>query len=85
MALVGNMIADAFNGNPAIVNYTMFVAVFGMLSLIYLSAVAFNDSFSGHPIIPIVLDVLNTLFFFCGAVALAAKLGAHSCSNHVSS
>ena len=83
MALVGNMIADAFSGNPALVNYDMFVAVFAMLSLIYLFAVGFNESFAGHSAIPLALDVLNTLFFFCGAVAMAAELHVHRCSNSV--
>lgn len=63
----------------------MFVAVFAMLSLIYLIAIAFNEDFQGHGAIPVVLDVLNTLFFFCGAVATAAKLGVHSCGRKVSS
>lgn len=84
MALIGNMIADAFGGNPSIVNYDMFVAVFAMLSLFYLIAIAFNEGFMGHGAIPLALDVLNTLFFFCGAVATAAKLGVHSCGSKVS-
>lgn len=81
MALVGNIIATAFSGNPSLINYDMFVVVFGMLSLFYLIAVAWNDSFTGHPMIPLVLDLLNVLFFFCAAVAMAAELGTHSCSN----
>jgi hypothetical protein len=84
MALIGAMIAQARSGNPATVNYNMFVAVFGMLTLFYLIAVAWNESFAGSPIIPIVLDALNTLFIFAGATALAAGLGVHSCSNGVS-
>jgi hypothetical protein len=84
MALVGNMIHDAFAGNPSIVNYDMVVAVFGMVSLFYLIAIAFNESFMGHGAIPLALDLINTLLFFCGAVAMAAKLGVHSCGNHVS-
>jgi hypothetical protein len=81
MSIVGNMIASAFAGNPSLINYDMFVAAFSMLSLIYLGVCAFNDSFMGHPIIPITLDLLNVLFLFCAAVAMAAELGAHSCSN----
>ena len=30
-----------------------------------------------------VLDALNTLFFLCGAIALAAALDIHSCSNYM--
>ena len=84
MALVGNIIADASRGNPSIINYDMFVAVFAMLSLIFLLASAFTGVMSGTPI-PLALDILNTLFFFCGAVAMSAQLGVHSCSNEVSS
>ena len=84
MALTGNMIHDATSGNPSIVNYTMFVAVISMLSLIYLFLVAINEGFTIHPVLPVAVDLFNTLFFFCGAVALAAKLGVHSCGNQVS-
>jgi len=83
MALVGNMIATAIAGNPAMVNYDMFVAVFGMLSLLYLLPVALLDRFA-FPLAFIVLDALNAIFWFCGAVATAAYLGVHSCSNTVS-
>ena len=85
MALVGSIIATAFAGNPSLINYDMVVAVFAMLSLFYLIAAAFNDSFQGHPIIPLALDGINTLLWFCAAVAMAAELGAHSCSNEVGS
>ena len=84
MSLIGNIIADAFGGNPSVINYSMFVAVFSMLSLFYLFAIAFKEDFAIHPALAMVLDVLNTIFFFCGAVALSADLGAHSCSNSVS-
>jgi uncharacterized membrane protein YhaH (DUF805 family) len=83
MALTGNIIADAIAGNPSSINYTMFVAVFSMLSLFYLFLVAFKEDFAIHPLIPVILDALNTLFFFAAAVALAARLHVHSCSNKV--
>ncbi len=83
MALIGNMISESIRGNPSIINYDMFVAIFAMLSLIYLILVTVKDSFVGHPIIPLVLDALNTLFFLCAAIATAAYLGVHSCNNDV--
>jgi hypothetical protein len=83
MALIGNVIASAFAGNPALINYDIFVATFSMLSLFYLIAAAWNESFMGHPIIPVTLDLLNAIFFFTAAIAMAAELGAHSCSNDV--
>jgi hypothetical protein len=83
MALTGNIIADAIAGNPSSINYTMFVAVFSMLCLFYLILVAFKEDFAIHPLIPVILDALNTLFFFAAGVALAARLHVHSCSNQV--
>lgn len=80
MALIGNMIATAFAGNPSIVNYDMFVSVFGMLSLFYLIPATFSEGLS-IPLIAITLDVLNTLFFLCAGIATAAYLHVHSCSN----
>lgn len=84
MALVGNMIATAYAGNPSLVNYDMFVAVFSMLTLFYLIPATIKESFQGHPLLMVVLDVLNAIFYFCGAVAMAARLHVHSCSNSVS-
>ncbi|WPH01444.1 Hypothetical protein R9X50_00429000 [Acrodontium crateriforme] len=80
MALVGNMIADSGSG-PSIVNYSMFVAVFAMLTLFYLGFAAFTDSTVIHPMLPLVFDALNVIFWFCGAVAFAAELRVHSCSD----
>ena len=84
MALVGNMIATSFAGNPSIVNYDMFVAVFSMLSLFYLIPATVKESFAIHPMIMIALDAINVLLYFCGAVAMAAYLHVHSCGNYVS-
>jgi hypothetical protein len=83
MALIGNMIADAFSGNPATVNYSIFVSVFSMVSLFYLIPASYNIDWAGHPIIMIVVDALNCIFFFTAAIALAARLHAHSCDNTV--
>lgn len=84
MSLIGNMINEAFSGNPSSINYTMFLAAFSMLSLFYLIPATYNPDWAIHPIIVIVVDALNCVFFFCAAIALAAKLESHSCSNKVS-
>ncbi|KAF7712163.1 Uncharacterized protein PECH_001006 [Penicillium ucsense] len=81
MALVGNMIDTAIAGNPSVVNYTMFVAAFSMLSLFYLFPASFNPDWAISPIIMIVVDALNMIFFFCAAVALPSYLHVHSCTN----
>jgi hypothetical protein len=83
MALVGNIIASAFSGNPATINYAMFCSAFSMFSLIYLVPASFNSDWAFHPIIMVVVDALNCVFFFAAAIALAAKLTVHSCHNQV--
>ncbi|KAF2758343.1 putative non-classical export protein Nce2 [Pseudovirgaria hyperparasitica] len=80
ISLIGNIIHDAYAGNPSIINYDMFVAVFGMLSLIYLIPTSIKDGMA-IPIVTMALDGLNTLFWLIGGIATAAYLGAHSCSN----
>lgn len=82
LSLVGNMIQEAFKGNHSIVNYVIFVAVFALLSLLYLIGAAIMESFA-IPVAILVLDALNALLFLIGGIALAAYLGVHSCSNEV--
>ena len=77
------MIHEGHNDNPSVVNYVMFVAVFGILSLIYLILATFNEAFVINPLFLVIADALNTLFFLIGGIALAAKLGVHSCGNAV--
>jgi len=80
MALIGNMIATAVHGNHSIVNYDMFVVVFGMLSLFYLIAAAVSEGLA-IPIVAIGLDAACMLFYLIAGIATAAYLGVHSCSN----
>lgn len=87
MALTGNMIASSWSGagsSPNIVNYGMFVSIFAMASLLYLIPAGIKDSLAFHAAIPFTLDLLNVIFYFCGAVAFAAELHVHSCTNYVS-
>ncbi|KAM0698189.1 hypothetical protein Q7P36_001653 [Cladosporium allicinum] len=79
MALVGNMLA--IQGGPSVINYDMFVAVFCMLALFYLTLVSVKESFVIHPIFPLVLDALCTLFTLIAGIATAAYLRVRSCSN----
>ncbi|KAL1968183.1 hypothetical protein VTN77DRAFT_2018 [Rasamsonia byssochlamydoides] len=82
MALDGNIIAQAFAGNPATINYAMFCAAFSMVSLFYLFPATWSNTLAGHPIIMIIVDLLNSIFFLTSGIALAARLKAHDCSNH---
>lgn len=84
MALDGNIIAMTNAGNPATVNYAMFSAAFSMVSLFYLFPASWNLDWSIHPILMVILDILNAIWFLTSGIALAARLECHSCSNRVS-
>lgn len=77
------MIHDAIGGNPSVVNYVMFVAVFTMIALIYLVAASISPSLVVSPFLMVLMDGLCTLFFLAGGIALGAKLHVHSCGNVV--
>lgn len=70
--------------HPAVVNYSMFCAAFAMLALFYLIPASLGDKYTFVAFLPLALDALLTIFWFCAAVALAAELGVHSCSRDVS-
>lgn len=82
MALIGNMLA--ISGGPSVINYDMFVAAFCMLALFYLTLVSVKESFTIHPVFPLVVDILCTIFTLVAGIATAAYLNVHSCSNRVS-
>lgn len=79
-ALMGNNIARAWAGTHSIINYSLFVGVWWLFTLLYFLPTSFIDKFS-IPIVDIALDALSVIFGFCAAVALPAYIGAHSCSN----
>lgn len=81
LALVGNMIHEAIAGNHSSINFTMFVAVFSLLSLFYLIATTVRESLAKPAMLPSLLDLVNTLLFLIAAIVLSAKLGVHSCGN----
>lgn len=83
MALTGNMISDYISGSPASVNYAMFASAFSIASLIYLFPASVNTNLSGHPIVMIVVDTLNAIWFFTSAIVLAAFIRVFDCDNTV--
>lgn len=84
MALIGNIIAMSDHGNPAsTINYNLFVPAFTLLTLFWLVPAAIWERVAGHPAIVFIIDLLNMIFAFCGAIALPSKLHAPNCSNDV--
>lgn len=80
MALIGNVIAEAYAGNPSSINYAMFVSTFDMLVLLIGFAAAFMD-LSAFGLVMLVLDGLAALFTVIAGIVLAARLHVHSCGN----
>jgi hypothetical protein len=69
-------------GNPAEVNYAMFLGVWTLLSMSLLIPLALKpQSKESYLITTTVLDGLTALFYVCGGIALAAAMGIHSCNN----
>lgn len=79
-ALIGNVIASAFAGNPSSINYAIFVSVFSWIVLLYGLVAAFAEGLA-VPVVLWALDGLAAIFTFIAGVVLAAKLGVHSCGN----
>jgi hypothetical protein len=79
-ALIGNVIASAFAGNPSSINYAIFVSVFSWIVLLYGLVAAFAEGLA-VPVVLWAMDGLAAILTFIAGVVLAAKLGVHSCGN----
>jgi len=79
-ALIGNVIAEAFAGNPSSINYAIFVAVFSWVVLLVWLLGMFVEIFA-IPMVSIALDGIAALLTLIAGIVLAAKLHVHSCSN----
>jgi hypothetical protein len=78
-ALVAN---QPSGGSPSQINYSVFVGVFSLLTWFYtVIASTISADGIGAPVVVIILDSFNTLFYFCGGVAMAVAMRVHSCGN----
>ncbi|KAH7400025.1 putative Non-classical export protein 2 [Cadophora sp. MPI-SDFR-AT-0126] len=80
LALVGNVIAEAFAGNSSKINYAIFVSVFDMIVILWGIGAVFKEGLAIGIVLPI-LDVIATLLTVIAGIVLAAGLGVHSCGN----
>merc|ERR1711900_99461 len=80
LALVGNVIAEAFAGNSSKINYAIFVSVFDMIVILWGIGACFKEGLAIGIVLPI-LDVIATLLTVIAGIVLAAGLGVHSCGN----
>lgn len=80
LGLTGSLIASSNHQNPQ-VNFGLFAAVFGLVFGVFYGIAAIWIRFLSFPIAIATIDFLNMIFTFAGATAIAAAIGAHSCSN----
>ena len=83
LALAGALVANQPSGGaPSQINYAIFVGVFSILTWFYTAGATHVSSDGiGAPVVIVILDCLNLLFYFAGGVALAVALSVHSCGN----
>lgn len=67
--------ADTLTASPAQINFLVFVPIFSFISLAYLEITPRFLSKASHPYAHLAFEVLNSLFYFAGFVALATFLG----------
>lgn len=80
LGLTGSL-ASGYGLNPQ-VNFAVFAAAFGLLTLSLYGVFANFVEFLAWPIVLSIFDFLNFVFTFAGATAIAAAIHAHSCKNH---
>ncbi|PNP54884.1 hypothetical protein THARTR1_04573 [Trichoderma harzianum] len=79
-ALIGNVIAANVNGHMKTINFTMFVAAWSWVALLYGLLAVFVVSLA-VPLALVFWDGLATLLTFICAIVLAAELRAPNCGN----
>ncbi|KAK2625792.1 hypothetical protein QTJ16_005104 [Diplocarpon rosae] len=80
LALVGNVVDEAFAGNSSSINFALAVSIIELFVCLYALATVFIESLAFGKIMSIV-DIFSSIFIFIAGTVLAAKLGVHSCGN----
>lgn len=82
LGLSGSLVAGTPSGaKHSEIEMCLFATVWALITSTIYGGVTFLYSVLTSPLLLWVLDLLNTVFTFAGATALAAALKAHSCSN----
>ncbi|CAL3972785.1 hypothetical protein PZA11_004189 [Diplocarpon coronariae] len=80
LALVGNVVDEAFAGNSSSINFALFVSILDFVFVLYGIAAIFFESLAFGFVGPSI-DAVLAIFTFIAGTVLAAKLGVHSCGN----
>ncbi|TVY24578.1 hypothetical protein LHYA1_G006303 [Lachnellula hyalina] len=67
--------ADTLTAPPKQIDFLIFVPVFSFISVFYLEFVPRFAPKASHPYALFVVEILNTLFYFSGFIALAVFIG----------
>ncbi|RKP30931.1 hypothetical protein METBISCDRAFT_22826 [Metschnikowia bicuspidata] len=81
LGLTGSLAGTTIRQSNPQVNFGIFAAVFGLLTSTFYGMLAFFFDAFAWPIILAMFDLLNTLFTFAAATAIADAIKVHSCSN----
>ncbi|RPA95453.1 hypothetical protein L873DRAFT_1659497, partial [Choiromyces venosus 120613-1] len=82
LGLAGALIQQQdHGGTPTRVNFSIFAAVFAILSLLLYLIPATLFSKIENPIASTILDGLNCVFLLSAGIAVAAQLGGRSCAH----
>lgn len=90
ISLVGDIFANSYwnqiprgEGNPSQINYSMFLGVWTLLSACYFFPTILWPPVVKQPFLYVTagLDALNVIFYMGDAIALAAAMNIHSCTN----
>lgn len=79
LGLTAGWVAD--ENSSSRVRFAVFSASFSLLFGVFYGLLAAFIEFLAFPLVLAVIDFLNWVFLFSGATAIAAKIGAGSCSN----
>lgn len=81
LGLTGSLAGTTVTQSNLQVNFGIFASVFGLLTSSFYGVLAFFFDAFAWPIILATFDLLNTLFTFAAATAIADAIHVHSCSN----
>lgn len=63
--------ADTLTASPSQFNFLIFASVFSIISILYLEVLPRRWPRGSHPYAHFALEILNTIFYFCGFIALS--------------
>jgi len=67
--------ADTLTASPSQIDFLIFVPLFSFISIVYLEVTPRFFARASHPFAHLTFEIINSLFYFSGFIALAVFLG----------